>query len=72
MQEFDITIVDKPDKANLVAELLSHLHVLEDPAVIEDSFLDELLFLLPTKNPWYANTNNYLTTGRTLVHFSPK
>lgn len=72
MQEFDIIIVDKLGKANVVADFLSCLQTLDDPTVIEDSFLDEHLFLLSTENLWYANIANYLTIGRTPPHFSAK
>ena len=41
MQKFDITIVEKPGKANLVADLLSQLHVLDYPIAIDNSFLNE-------------------------------
>lgn len=72
MQEFDITIIDKPGKENVVADFLSQLHTPNDLVAIEDSFLDEHLFLLSTKNPWYANIANYLTIGKTPPHFSAK
>ena len=72
MQEFDITIIDKPGKENVVTDFLYRLHTLDDLAAIDDSFLDEHLFLLITQNPWYADIANYLTTGRTPPHFSAK
>jgi hypothetical protein len=72
MQEFDITIIDKPGKANVVADFLSRLQTPDDPAAIEDSFPDEHLFLLSTQNPWYADIANYLTTGKTPPYFFAK
>ena len=72
MQEFDITIVDKPGKANVVADFLSWLHVPDDPVAIDNSFLDEHLFLLTTQNLWYANIANYLTTSHTPTTSPPK
>ena len=72
IQEFDITIIDKLGKANVVADFLSWLQTLDDPAAIDDSFLDEHLFLLTTQNPWYADIANYLTIGRTPPHFFAK
>ena len=56
----------------MVADFLSRLHVLNDPAVIDDSFPDEHIFLLMAQNLWYADIVNYLTTGKMLVHFSTK
>ena len=70
MQEFDITIVDKLGKANVVANFLSRLDVSDDPTTIDDSFLDEYLFLLAAQNPWNANIANYLTIGKMLIYFS--
>lgn len=72
MQEFDITIMEKLGKDNVVADFLSQLHVPENPTVIDDSFLDDHLFLLSAQNPWYADIANYLTIGRILAYFSPK
>lgn len=69
MQEFDITIVDKPSKDNVVANFLSQLHLPNDPIAIDDSFPDEYLFLLATQNPWYANIANYLTIGKMSIYF---
>ena len=72
IQEFDITIIDKLGKVNVVANFLSHLQTPDDLAVMEDNFPNEHLFLLSAQNPWYANTANYLTTGKTPSHFSTK
>ena len=72
MQEFDITILDKANKANVVAKFLSQLHVPDDPASIDDSFPDEHIFLLLAQNPGYANIMSYLTTRKMPVNFSAK
>lgn len=72
MHGFDITIIDKPKKANVVADFLSQLHVPDDPIVIDNSFPDEHLFLLSTQNPWYEDIANYLTTRKMSFHFSAK
>ena len=56
----------------MVSTFLSRLHTPDDPVAIDDSFLDEHLFLLTTQNPWYVDIANYLTTGRTPPHFSAK
>ena len=58
MHEFDITIIDKLSKANVVVDFLSQLHVPNDPAIIDDSFPDEHIFLLMAQNPWYADIVN--------------
>ena len=46
LQEFDITIVDRPGKENLVADFLSRLHINDDNSPVYDSFSDEHLFVV--------------------------
>lgn len=51
LQEFDIAIVDKPSKANVVADFLSRLPT-TSKGVVDDSFPAEHLFGLTIYNPW--------------------
>ena len=45
LQEFDITIIDKPKRANVVANYLSRIHHDEDnTTLVDDAFPDENLF----------------------------
>ena len=63
LQEFDIEIKDKKGTENVVADHLSRLEAdkgIEDPAEIEESFLDEQLFVTEAHLPWYADFINYL------------
>ena len=39
---------------------------------INDDFLDEHLFFLAMKPPWYAYLANYLTTGKLPQHLSSR
>jgi hypothetical protein len=71
LQEFDITIVDRPGKENVVADFLSRLHVNDDNSPIDDSFPDEHLFAISAHSPWYANIDNYLVVGKVPPHLSP-
>lgn len=48
LQEFDITILDKPGKDNVVVDFLSRLTIGENCTPIEDSFPDEYLFTIST------------------------
>ena len=65
LQEFDITIVDKPGKSNVVANYLSRLHIAdEDLTPIEDTFPDEHVFHIESHTPCYADIANYLGTNR--------
>ena len=64
LQEFDITIIDKPGKSNIVVDYLSRLSIVdEDPTLIEDTFLDEHLFHIGTHTPWYVDIANYLAAN---------
>ena len=61
LQEFDIEIKDKKGTKNV--DHLSCLEAdkgIEDPAEIEESFLDEHFFVTEAHLPWYANFVNYL------------
>lgn len=55
IKEFDIKVVDKLGKENVVTNFMSCLQVSYDCATIDDSFLDEHLFSIITHNPWYVN-----------------
>lgn len=73
LQDFDITIIDKLGKSNVVANYLSRLHIAnEDLTPIEDTFSDEHLFHIETHTPWYADIENYLAANRMSPHFSHK
>ena len=66
LQEFDITIKDQPGKENPVADFLSRIPKPVDAAVVEDHFLNEHLFVVTVKTPWYADVTNYLVVGKLL------
>jgi hypothetical protein len=72
LQEFDITIKYGPERENLVTNFLSRIPKIDDSLTVEDQFLDENLFVITTKPPWYADTTNYLAAGRLLAHISSK
>ena len=63
LQEFDVTILDKPSQENVVVDFLSQLpHSDNEIVPVDDLFLDEHLFAISAKSPWYANIANYLVT----------
>ena len=64
LQEFDITIIDKPGKENVVADFLSRFTNSDDSLPVKDSFPDEHLFTVSAHSPWYANVANYLDAGK--------
>ena len=72
LQEFDITIIDRPGKENGVADLLSCFTNSDDDFPVEDSFPDEHLFAISAHSPWYADVTNYLAVGKLLAHLSKR
>ena len=63
LQYFDVTILDKHGKDNVVVDFLSRLTIGDDCVPMEDYFPDEYLFSISTHSPWYADIANYLATG---------
>ena len=49
LQEFNITISDKPRKDNVVVDFLSILTISDDDTAIEESFPDEYLFSIKNR-----------------------
>ena len=72
LQEFDITIIDKPGKENVVAYFLSRLTNNDDSLPIEYSFPNEHLVALSSHSPWYADVANYLVAGKLPPHMSKR
>eukprot|EP00253_Pinus_taeda_P031645 PITA_31645 len=71
LQEFDITIKDRPGKQNPVAKFLSRMPKPVDAATVEDQFSDEHLFAVVVQTPWYADVANYLAVGKLPKHLTP-
>ena len=72
LQEFNITIIDRPEKENLVVDFLSRINHGGETSPVEDDFPDEHLFALATKPSWYAHLANYFTTRKLPQHLSPR
>jgi hypothetical protein len=64
LQEFNITIIDRPGKDNLVFDFLSRLIHIGDNTPIDDDFPDENLFSISTYIPWYTYVSKYLVTRK--------
>ena len=61
-QEFNITIIDRHGKDNLVDDFFSrHIHTSINTSV-DDEFPDKNLFDISTYIPWYVDVANYLVT----------
>ena len=71
LQEFNITVVDRPGQDNLVADFLSCIPHNDNDIPVDDSFPDEHLFAVTTKTPWFADISNYLATGKLPNHLAP-
>ena len=72
LQEFDITIIDKPGRESVVFDFLSHFTNSDDDFPVEDSFPDEHLFAVSAHSPWYADVTNYLAAGKLPAHLSKR
>lgn len=70
LQEFDITILDKPGRHNVVAYFLSRLTHAIDKELVDDSFPKEYLFSILVQTPWFSNIANYLATRKLSKHFN--
>jgi hypothetical protein len=71
LKEFNITILDRPGKENLVADFLSRIKNEDYDIPIDDSFPDEHLFSLSVNTPWFTDMENYLATRNLPSHLSP-
>jgi hypothetical protein len=72
LQEFDITIMEKPGKDNVVVDFLSRLVNDGNAPPVEDTFPDENLFAVSTNSSWFVDVSNYLVAGKIPSHLSPK
>jgi len=73
LQQFDLTIVDKPGKENVVADFLSRLDLLVgEEGMVDDQMPDEHLFSISALSPWFANIENYLVSAQFPAYLSSK
>ena len=66
LQEFDLKIKDKKGCDNVIVDHFSRIEkptVQEEEEEIAEHFLDEQLFQLSLKSPWYADFVNFLACG---------
>eukprot|EP00253_Pinus_taeda_P006412 PITA_06412 len=72
-KQFDLTIVDKLGKENVVADFL---YGLDFPAgeegTVDDQMLDEHLFSISVFSPWFSDIANYLVSAQFPPHLSSK
>ena len=70
LQEFNITIINRPSKENLVAYFLYRIQHDSDTKPIDDTFPDKDLFDISVQTPWFADIANYLATGKVPHHLA--
>jgi hypothetical protein len=52
LQEFDITMLNNFGRENVIADYLSHLENTSKEGFVDDTFLNEYLFVEPLQIPW--------------------
>ena len=55
-----------------MADFLSRVPRTDGTVAVDDQFLDEHLFVVAIKTPWYADVANYLVVGKLPKHFTPR
>ena len=70
LQEFNITVIDRPGKENIIEEFLSHIQHEYGTKPVDDTFPDEHLFIVSIQTPWFVDISNYLATGKIPNHLS--
>ena len=68
LQEFNITVLDRPGKQNTIVDFLSRIQNIKEDSPIEDKFPDEYLFVVTTQTTWFADVANYLVKGKLSSH----
>lgn len=64
LQQFDLTIVDKPGKENFVANFLSRMNLpTGEEGMVDDQLLDEHFFSISMLSPWFVDIANYLVSA---------
>lgn len=73
LQQFDLTIIDKPGKENVVADFLSRLTLRpEKEEMVDDQIPDEHLFSISVLSPWFYIIANYFIARRFPTNLSSK
>eukprot|EP00253_Pinus_taeda_P010834 PITA_10834 len=73
LQQFDLTIVDKPGKENFVVDFLSRVNLTTgEEETVDDWMPDEHLFSISVLSLWFADIANYLVSTQFPPHLSSK
>ena len=68
LKEFNVTILNRPRKQNLVANFLSKIKNEGETSPIEDNFPIEILFVVSIKSPCFSDIENYLSKSKLPSH----
>ena len=71
LQEFNITIIDRLGKENLISDFLSYIQHEDGTKPIDDTFPDEHLFAVSVQTPWFVDIPNYIEMGKIPNHLYP-
>jgi len=73
LQQFDLTIVDKPWKENVVVDFLSRMNLpVGEEGMVDDQLPNEHLFAISVLSPWFADIANYLVSSQFPPNFPSK
>ena len=73
LQQFDLTILDKPSKENVVVDFLSRLDLpAGEKGTVDDQMLDEHVFAISVLSPWFSDIVNYLVSAQFPPHLSSR
>jgi len=65
LQQFDLTILHKPSKENVVADFLIRLTFpTGEEGRVDDKLLNEHFFSISTLSPWFPDIANYLVSAQ--------
>ena len=71
LQEFNITIIDRPGKENLVPNFLSLIQHEDGTEPVDDTFPNEHVFVVSIQTSWFVDISKYLATKKLPNHLSP-
>jgi len=64
LQQFDLTIANKPCKENVVVDFLSRMNMpASEEGMVDDQLPDEHLFAILVLSPWFADIENYMVSS---------
>ena len=73
LQSFDLTIIDKPGRENVVADFLSRIALSTDEeGMVDDPLPYENLFSILVLSAWFTNIANYLVVAQFPPNLSSK